>query len=281
MVDLLAIVDEVGPGRVTLACRGALAAGAVNARAVAVLARRAERPDPEPLFGLDDRLAAVEWPEPDLGGYDALLGRQEARMSRDARAQALEALIEAHATELKLPTVRRRFRQLADEALREQQTPVAYLAALLEPEQQERAERRKRRRLPDARFPVLKRLDEFRFDDNPKVPQATIAALAEGGWTQTASRSSSSATRAPARRIWRSRSPRRPATPAGAFASPRWPAWPTSSKRPTAAASSHVSSPATPASNCWSSPSSATSRCPKVPPSWSSKCSQNATSAAR
>ncbi len=79
MVDLRAIVDEVGRGRVTLACRGELAAGAVDARAVAVLARRAERPDPEPLFGLDDRLAAVERPEPDLGGYDALLGRQEAR----------------------------------------------------------------------------------------------------------------------------------------------------------------------------------------------------------
>jgi DNA replication protein DnaC len=103
-------------------------------------------------------------------------------MSPDARTQALEALVEAHATELKLPTVRRRFRALADEALREQQTPVAYLAALLEAEQQERAERRERRRLIDARFPVLKRLDEFRFDDNPKIPQATIAALAEGSW---------------------------------------------------------------------------------------------------
>jgi DNA replication protein DnaC len=97
-------------------------------------------------------------------------------MSPDARAQALEVLIEAHATELKLPTVRRRFRALADEAPREQQTPVAYLAALLEAEQQERAERRERRRLIDARFPVLKRLDEFRFSDNPKIPQATIAA---------------------------------------------------------------------------------------------------------
>ncbi len=103
-------------------------------------------------------------------------------MSRDARAQALDALIEARATELKLPTVRRRFRALADEARREQQTPVAYLAALLEAEHQERAERRERRRLLDARFPVLKRLDEFRFDDNPKVSPATIAALAEGSW---------------------------------------------------------------------------------------------------
>jgi DNA replication protein DnaC len=96
--------------------------------------------------------------------------------------QALEALIEAHATELKLPTVKRRFRQLAAEATREQQTPVAYLAALLEAEHQERAERREKRRLIDARFPLIKRLEEFRFADNPIVPQATIAALADGAW---------------------------------------------------------------------------------------------------
>ena len=100
----------------------------------------------------------------------------------NARTAAMEALIEAHATELKLPTVRRRFKALADEATREQQTPVAYLAALLEAETAERAERRERRRLNDARFPALKHLDDFRFADNPKIPQATIAALAEGSW---------------------------------------------------------------------------------------------------
>ena len=94
----------------------------------------------------------------------------------------MEALIEAHAIELKLPTVRRRFRALAAEAIREQQTPVAYLAALLEAEMAERAERREKRRLIDARFPQIKRLEDFRFADNPKVPQATIAALAEGSW---------------------------------------------------------------------------------------------------
>lgn len=100
------------------------------------------------------------------------------------KTAALEALIEAHATELKLPTVKARFRQLAAEATREQQTPVAYLAALLEAEHQERAERRERRRLIDARFPLLKRLEEFRFSDNPKVPQATIATLAECSWIE-------------------------------------------------------------------------------------------------
>jgi DNA replication protein DnaC len=94
----------------------------------------------------------------------------------------MEALIEAHAVELKLPTVRRRFRQFAAEATREQQTPTAYLAALLDAEVRERAERRERRRLIDARFPLIKRLEDFRFADNPNVPQATIAALAEGTW---------------------------------------------------------------------------------------------------
>ena len=102
--------------------------------------------------------------------------------TKNARTAALEALIDAHAVELKLPTVRRRYRALAEEALREQQTPVAYLAALLEAETTERQERRERRRLLDARFPQIKRLEDFRFSDNPKVPQTTIAALAEGSW---------------------------------------------------------------------------------------------------
>jgi DNA replication protein DnaC len=102
--------------------------------------------------------------------------------TKNARTAALEALIDAHAVELKLPTVRRRFRTMAEEAVREQQTPVAYLAALLEAEMTERAERREKRRLIDARFPQIKRLEDFHFSDNPKIPQTTIAALAEGSW---------------------------------------------------------------------------------------------------
>jgi len=102
----------------------------------------------------------------------------------NARTAALEAVIDAHAIELKLPTLRRQFRSVAEQAVREQQTPVEYLAALLEAETAERAERRERRRLLDARFPALKRLEDFRFDDNPRIPRATIASLAEGSWIQ-------------------------------------------------------------------------------------------------
>ena len=200
---------------------------------------------------------------------------------KNAKTAALEALIEAHAVELKLPTVRRRFRQLAAEATREQQTPIAYLGALLEAEMAERAERREKRRLIDARFPTIKRLEDFRVQDNPKVPQATIAALAEGSWIDDRESiifigdSGTGKTMSPPR--WRSA----PATRAAASASPRSPASPTSSKRPSRAASSPAWSAATPAPNwsCWMS--SATWRCPRAPPNSSSRSSPSATNAAR
>jgi transposase len=74
MVDVLLLCREHGAQRIELAVRGALAAGAHDGRAVAVLARRAERPDSPPLTGLDERLAATARPAPDLSGYDRLLG---------------------------------------------------------------------------------------------------------------------------------------------------------------------------------------------------------------
>ncbi len=76
MVDVLMLVREHGPARVELAVRGVLAAGAIDGRAVAVLARRTTTPDrsPEPLTDLAARLHAHDRPEPNLAGYDALIG---------------------------------------------------------------------------------------------------------------------------------------------------------------------------------------------------------------
>jgi len=76
MVDVLMLAREHGPARVELAVRGALTAGAIDGRAVAVLARRAAVPAraARPLDGLGARLAAHERPEPDLADYDALIG---------------------------------------------------------------------------------------------------------------------------------------------------------------------------------------------------------------
>lgn len=76
MVDVLLLAREHGPARVELAVRGTLAAGAVDGRAVAVLARRSSAPvlPPPRLIDLGARLAAHDRPEPDLAGYDALIG---------------------------------------------------------------------------------------------------------------------------------------------------------------------------------------------------------------
>ena len=74
LVDVLLLCRELGAARVELAVRGALAAGAHEGRAVALLARRVERQAPAPLE-LAGRLAAVATAPPDLSGYDALLER--------------------------------------------------------------------------------------------------------------------------------------------------------------------------------------------------------------
>jgi transposase len=75
MVDVLLLCREQPPARVQLAVRGALAAGAHDGRAVALLARKSERPAQPPLFELPERLRQPERPEPTLADYDALLGR--------------------------------------------------------------------------------------------------------------------------------------------------------------------------------------------------------------
>jgi transposase len=78
MIDVLLLVREHGAAAVELAVHGALAAGAHDGRAVAVLAARAERAVAAPLEGLDDRLAATDRPAPDLADYDQLIDRGEA-----------------------------------------------------------------------------------------------------------------------------------------------------------------------------------------------------------
>ena len=76
MVDVLMLCREHGPARAALAVRGALAAGAIDGKAVAVLARRVEHADPAPapLSDLTARLAAHDRPAPALADYDELIG---------------------------------------------------------------------------------------------------------------------------------------------------------------------------------------------------------------
>ena len=77
MVDVVLLCREHGPDGVELAVRGALTAGAIDGRAVALLARRAqstERAVPAPLTDLEPRLEAHHRPISDLAEYDQLHG---------------------------------------------------------------------------------------------------------------------------------------------------------------------------------------------------------------
>lgn len=73
MVDVLLLAREHGPARTELAVRGAIAAGAHDGRAVAVLAGRTDRPAAAVIVDLPDRLTGLGAPPPTLGQYDQLV----------------------------------------------------------------------------------------------------------------------------------------------------------------------------------------------------------------
>lgn len=86
--------------------------------------------------------------------------------------------IKASCQQLRLPTVSARASELAADARRGTESYETYLAALLTAECDDRAERRRRRLVTEARFPRLKTVDEFRFADNAAVQARRIRELA-------------------------------------------------------------------------------------------------------
>ena len=93
---------------------------------------------------------------------------------------AAQASIGAAARELHLPTVRTEAVRLAEIADRERQTHLRYLAEVLAAEVDDRTERRRTRRINDAKFPRLKRLADFNIDAVPGVAPAILGQLAGG-----------------------------------------------------------------------------------------------------
>jgi DNA replication protein DnaC len=96
--------------------------------------------------------------------------------------QAAQAAIGAAARELRLPTIRAEASRLAEIAARERQTYLVFLAELLAAEVDDRAERRRARRITEAKFPRMKRLSEFNVDIVPTIQAAQLATLASGAY---------------------------------------------------------------------------------------------------
>ena len=76
-------------------------------------------------------------------------------MSAPVTEQAAALTVEATSRALHLPTVRQQAAALAEAALRERLSHLAYLAEVLQAELDDRDERRRERRIREARFPRL------------------------------------------------------------------------------------------------------------------------------
>ena len=93
-----------------------------------------------------------------------------------------EAAIQQYAKQLRLPTLGGQFARLAEEAVKEKQSHLSYLEALLEAEVEERDHRAVARRIQEARFPSVKTLEEFDFPSAPHISAALLRNLGEGGY---------------------------------------------------------------------------------------------------
>jgi DNA replication protein DnaC len=108
-------------------------------------------------------------------------------MNAPAQAQALEhASVKQYAKALRLPVVGANFVRLAEQAVKEQRSHIGYLEALLAMESEERDRHAVQQRIHDAKFPRLKTLEEFDFNQARQIPAAKIRELAEGGYIERA-----------------------------------------------------------------------------------------------
>src|SRR4051812_20391651 len=100
--------------------------------------------------------------------------------------QFQEATIKQHCQWLRLPMIASQFSSVAEQAVREKQSHLGYLEALLAAELEERERKTIERRLKDAHLPRIKTLEEFDYAQSPLVSAAQMQELASGGYIERA-----------------------------------------------------------------------------------------------
>ena len=93
-----------------------------------------------------------------------------------------QSTIRQYTRQLRLPTIGSQCLKLAEEAVKQKQGHVTYLEALLGAEVEERQRNAVSRRIQEAKFPKVKTLEDFHFEEAPHLPAAQIRKLAEGGY---------------------------------------------------------------------------------------------------
>ena len=91
--------------------------------------------------------------------------------------EASEAMVDLYCKELKLPGLRKSFREVAREALAQGKSHTEFLAACLAQEVLSRRESRLRSRMNQAKFPAVKTLESFDVTDKPDLYKPLVLAL--------------------------------------------------------------------------------------------------------
>jgi len=86
-------------------------------------------------------------------------------------------LLQQHLSYLQLPFIRDHYAALAQEATQKSWGYLQYLEALIQAEAEQRRQRLIQRRVKEARFPVLKTLDQFRWDWPKKINRLAVQHL--------------------------------------------------------------------------------------------------------
>lgn len=92
------------------------------------------------------------------------------------------ASVRQYCKAVRVPVIGANFLPLAEQAVKEKQSHIRYLEALLAMESEERDRHAIQNRLRDAQLPRMKTLEEFDFGQASRIPSARVRELAEGGY---------------------------------------------------------------------------------------------------
>ena len=97
---------------------------------------------------------------------------------------ATEALLAEYLKQLKLTAILRSYAARSREARKAGSDYEDFLLSLIESELEARADNRLKRRIRDARFPIMKTLEGFNFDEAEGLDRRLIREMAEGTYIQ-------------------------------------------------------------------------------------------------
>lgn len=97
-------------------------------------------------------------------------------------AEKPTVLLEHYLKELKLPTVLREYRKIAELCGKDNADYQTFLLRLVERELQDREIRSRERRIKAAKFPVVKTLESFDFKEQPSINQPLVRELMSGAY---------------------------------------------------------------------------------------------------